>query len=91
MYMGSSIRASEELAAGMLDADPCSSCRASSVTDCENCYTPLCEKCAITCSICRTVDHCESCARRNGMEEINGVWFCEDDAYVMKEAQEVVA
>ena len=82
-YMGSSIRPSEELRAGMVEASktPCNVCNVPCWEECSNCYAPMCDECAVKCAGCDSDNaYCLSCAVRCGYAEINGKHYCENCA-----------
>jgi len=65
----------------MVAAD-CSICRATAVTNCEDCGGPICQECAISCAACKQdKPWCIRCAiKRGAFEQIDADWFCENHA-----------
>src|SRR5690242_21456365 len=79
-YMGSSIRPSEELRAGMVEADNiCSICRGKVWTQCDNCEHDICQECTVKCAGCDSDnEYCLACAIKRGYVETAGVFRCEE-------------
>jgi hypothetical protein len=64
----------------MVDAsgERCACCNAPSTHECDYCYRETCDSCDVQCFECATLIGCVSCAARQGGEQRQGRWYCEN-------------